>query len=303
MKIIWKHGLALLVAILVWVSPLYAGSYSFKIIDFPYASGGTVAYGINNAGQIVGEYSWSGYDVDGFIWENGVYTHIDVPGSQGTSCTGINNVGQIVGSFTNLEGRHGFVKTGDSFAVIDYPDSQATNCSGINQAGDIVGFYEDQNSDYYGFVKVNETFTTLPDNPGHDSPIAHGINDAGIISGEYGIISMSPKGFVYHNGSYTDIFFPSSWATFVYGINNKGHIVGECAAGIGSQGFVKIGETYTAIAFPEAIETAAKGINDAGQVVGYYIDKDYKFHGFLATPVNPLPVNPLATILLLLLDD
>jgi hypothetical protein len=36
-------------------------------------------------------------EVHGFIWSNGAFTMIDVPGFERTQATGINNLGQVVG--------------------------------------------------------------------------------------------------------------------------------------------------------------------------------------------------------------
>src|SRR5579872_1311072 len=44
-------------------------------------SDNTFAYGINNAGQIVGSYSISGAGSSGFVDSNGVFTTIIVPGN------------------------------------------------------------------------------------------------------------------------------------------------------------------------------------------------------------------------------
>ena len=46
-------------------------------------------------------------DVGFFLFENGNYTLLDVPGGP----TGINNEGQIVGSYTDASGTHGFLAT------------------------------------------------------------------------------------------------------------------------------------------------------------------------------------------------
>jgi hypothetical protein len=71
---------------------------SFTQIDVPGAIG-TEAFGINDAGQIVGRFdtgspvSFSGH---GYLDTGGSFTQIDVPGAVITQALGINDAGQIV---------------------------------------------------------------------------------------------------------------------------------------------------------------------------------------------------------------
>jgi probable HAF family extracellular repeat protein len=72
------------------------------------------AYGINKAGQVVGEYEDSGGVVHGFLHSNGTYTTIDDPlGTNGNWAIGINDAGQIVGDYedSNGQAQHAFLAT------------------------------------------------------------------------------------------------------------------------------------------------------------------------------------------------
>src|SRR6516164_3084931 len=81
--------------------------YSFTTIDPPGALS-TEANGINDSGQIVGDF-WDGLNLHGFFLDvGGSFTTIDPPGATLTRPTGINNSGQIVGEFTDAIGQHGF---------------------------------------------------------------------------------------------------------------------------------------------------------------------------------------------------
>ena len=77
---------------------------TFTTIDVPGAVA-TLAQGINDHGQIVGEY------LDGITGPghgpllDGTFTTIDVPGASFTVARGINNRGQIVGYYDP----HGFL--------------------------------------------------------------------------------------------------------------------------------------------------------------------------------------------------
>src|SRR5262245_33341147 len=59
---------------------------------------GTYAQDINNAHQIVGYYVDSSNRYHGFLYANGSYATLDVPGATLTRALGINDVGQIVGT-------------------------------------------------------------------------------------------------------------------------------------------------------------------------------------------------------------
>ena len=70
----------------------------FTRIDVPGAAQ-TQAIGINDRGQVVGEYLDADGMVHGFLWDKGRFTTIDVPGATGASSTDINDRGQIVGVY------------------------------------------------------------------------------------------------------------------------------------------------------------------------------------------------------------
>src|SRR5215472_13339172 len=97
----------------IWAAEIY----SFTSIDVPGATSGTGARGINNAGQIVGEFYTS--EPHGFLKDGVTFTTIDVPSTLGGQPFGINDAGRIVGTFFDARGNHGFLKTSATFATID----------------------------------------------------------------------------------------------------------------------------------------------------------------------------------------
>jgi probable HAF family extracellular repeat protein len=106
---------------------LYSGG-TYSTLAFPGAIN-TVAWGINDAGQIVGSYSNSNGYAAGFLYSGGVYTSI------GTNLYGINNLGQIVGD-------GGVYSNGIFTALALGPRAIDINVLGINDAGQIVGDYD-----------------------------------------------------------------------------------------------------------------------------------------------------------------
>ena len=92
-------GMFLVGVLAATTSPAHASTFSS--IDVPGAFA-TAAHGINDRGQIVGEYvTITGGANHDFVLDDGTFTTFDVPGTP----TGINNRGEIVGG----TGGHGFV--------------------------------------------------------------------------------------------------------------------------------------------------------------------------------------------------
>src|SRR5919201_646096 len=92
--------------------------YKFILINDPSGTS-TVAYGLNDLGQIVGQYN-DGSGPQGFLFSQGNYTTLNDPAtsfflpSHVTVATGINGAGQIVGRAGDLPGsidarRHRYV--------------------------------------------------------------------------------------------------------------------------------------------------------------------------------------------------
>src|SRR3989442_15638948 len=88
----------------------------FNTLDQPgIFTSATEAFGLNDTGQIVGQYSDLG-GTHGFLLSGRTYTTLDDPSATGdTFAFGMNATGQIVGSYTNATGTHGFL-----LSVIDY---------------------------------------------------------------------------------------------------------------------------------------------------------------------------------------
>ena len=71
----------------------------------------TAPFRINDRRQIVGYYSDRGGREHGFLWNDGDFTTIDVPGAAATFVYGINNRGDMVGSYLDDAGAYrGFLR-------------------------------------------------------------------------------------------------------------------------------------------------------------------------------------------------
>jgi uncharacterized membrane protein len=166
-------------------------------IDVPGALT-TLAWRINNRGQVVGIYS----DVDrqvplrflrGYIYDDGRFIRIDAPDVSNTTLNDINDRGQ---------------STGQAF---DSADPQNT---------------------HYAFLRERDgTFTRLPDVPGAVQTIHIGLNNRGQTAATAAFLSadgtfVTLRAFRYDDGKPTRIAVPGAVSTFATAINDRGHMVG-----------------------------------------------------------------------------
>lgn len=153
-----------------------------KILDFPDADL-TEALGLNDAGQVVGDYRDADGRFHGFVWQKGSFVTFDVPfaGAEGTALNQLNNVGQSIGIYWDADGTHAFLNDSGTFIVL--PHTDATD---INDRGQIVGNYADSDGVVHGFVLADGIFTTF-DVPFADvvHTVVSGINNRGQVVGRY----------------------------------------------------------------------------------------------------------------------
>lgn len=173
-------------------------------LDFPGASD-TYAFGINNAGTVVGEWDLldsSGRLVayHGFVWRNGSFNELNFPGSADTAILGISSHGDLAGVWdagvANPTG-HGFVCSKGYCSSFDVPFAgvTVTQADDINAHGQIVGAWIDSTGMTHAFLKDRATYTSF-DYPGAATTLAWGINFAGQIVGVYHNADGSVHGFL-----------------------------------------------------------------------------------------------------------
>jgi len=239
---------------LVGVTEKKTVTEAYQPVNYPHEPSPQYAAGINDSGQIVGNYLdssgvWHGYERSG-----GKFTKLDVPfeGATATFATEITNSGEIVGAW-NADGyngagaQHGFTLISGTYASLDYPGAALTWTGDVNNAGEIVGTYVDTSDVYHGYLLSGGTYTSI-DPPGSVETFANGINDAGDIVGWYCTTS-------------------------------------ECVStGDGEQGFLLSGGVFTTITIPGELETTPTDINNNGVILGSYQDAAGLVVSFIATP-------------------
>jgi hypothetical protein len=260
--------------------------------DYPGAGNSTIPFGINNRGDIAGDYLDSSNVRRGFVrLSNGRFSApIVEPNDTGnfTRGRGINNARTIDGDFFNVGDNafHGYILTGSTFTQFDIGPGLSTDLYGINDAGSFVGAYGSTVQVSQAFVNIAGT-TTVITIPGQYDASASGINNLTQVAGDYSTSSgLLRHGFFRDsNGALTfPIDFPGATITVQNGINDRGWIVGryDFADNIDHGFFLKLPNTFISFDYPGATGTSFNGINKNGLISGRYTDAGGLRHGFVA---------------------
>jgi hypothetical protein len=252
----------------------------------------TLPLELGDTGAIVGflqQGTFPNSHTTGFLFSNGQFTHFRFPGSTDTFPVDINKSGEIVGTFTRPDGTTGsfMVKAGvfKELKLTEFPDA-AIAVTGVNDSGDIVGSF-DRNNITVGFL-VHKGKLTIISFPGAtDGTRPRSVNNEDVITGSYILPNTSgtPRGFMWKDGNFTDIFFPDSFSTTTAKVNDKGVIVGTYFdSDIAEHGFAFVNGTYTTIDRIRT-DTILFGLNNFNNIVGVTENEngDVWFKGFCAS--------------------
>jgi hypothetical protein len=193
------------------------------------------AEGINDAGDIVGNYIGTSGNEQGYLLSSGTFTEIQVPfaGATSTLPTDINDSNEIVGIWESGSNPiQSFTLIGGVYTQLSgYPGAPETQAISNNNKGDIAGYYLDSSGVYHGFLLNGATYTSI-DVPGAVGTWAFGINDSDDIVGYYCMTSecltdyTGESGFLLSGGVFITINVPTANSTEIGNINNKGVMVG-----------------------------------------------------------------------------
>jgi len=201
--------------------------HSFVPIDVPasIATGAvgainTSVSGANDEGTIFGTYFGSGGGSGGFVFENGVYQAVNVPGGSGTHVTGVDAAGDIFGTYspTGSSVTVGFIDSNGTFAQISDPSFANTYIAGVTAFGEAFGSFGLSGSTLPSFTYQNGVFT-LVDPPGAVSSTLTGVDDAGNVVGWSS--GGGGAGYVYSGGNYSIV------DAVIDGVNGAGEIFGN----------------------------------------------------------------------------
>jgi probable HAF family extracellular repeat protein len=256
-------------------APLALAQGTYTQIDVPGAIA-TFPWGINSAGDVVGNYDAASAYYYGFVLSAGNYTTITYEGIQNTDTflKGINDEGQIVGNTLNVAFRYD--ASSQTFTTLPLYDGALTYPNAINNAGVIAS----TSFGHVGLKLVGSTYTAILPAKSSNS-WAQGVTTGGEIAGYALSDSHQIFSFAYHAGQYRDLPLAGHRGFKVFGISAGGKSV----VGAGnSEGFLYQDQTLQTLAFPGASKTIATGVNDAGEVVGWFLDSNDTYHGYTWTP-------------------
>jgi VCBS repeat-containing protein/probable HAF family extracellular repeat protein len=263
---------------------------NFTTLDFP-SSVGTMAIGINDAGEIVGQTTMTSGHYIGFTYDGVTYSSIAVAGATNTSADAINDSGVIAGYYEPFSStpRYGFIDTGGVYSLnVSLSPNISTTIDGINNAGVFVGSSFANGGHFYsGYIDAGGAVTLLNVSGSNDTH-ATGINNQSDVVGYYNDVAGTGNtghGFLYHGGTFTVLNDPlGANGTYAAAINDAGQIVGWYNdAANKAHGFVYAAGVFTTIDDPLGTNgTYLFGLNDVGQLVGRYIDAGGVQHGFVA---------------------
>jgi Peptidase A4 family len=182
--------------------------------------------------------------------------------------------------------------SGYTFDWFDINGDFNTRLQGINDAGRYVGFYGSSNATT-AFSRNADGTITATRVVGAPYTYFYGINSSGTKVGYYANAQAGYiNGFTMKDGSTAviPIVGPSARATFGYGMNSRGQIVGRYQDSAGRMhAFLLDGASVLTIDPPGATgDAAAWGINDSGQIVGAYVEGN-RTRGFLRNADGSFP--------------
>jgi len=150
------------------------------------------AYGINDAGTVVGDGRLANGTFRGLIWNaDGTVTMLGTLGGTSSQATNVNDGGEVVGFASLATGyQHAFSMTGSMTGgtMLDLGTLGGSSYAyGVNASGEVVGYSYLTNGDQHAFLyydgKMLDLNSLLPTNSGWVLEEAFGINNSGQITG------------------------------------------------------------------------------------------------------------------------
>lgn len=166
----------------------------------------SVAFGLNDRGQIVGRSRTANGEQHAFVYERGTMKGLGTLGGNFSSARAINAQGWIVGSSRLASpGRlHAFLYTQGSMSDLGTLGGTDSEAFAINNAGQIVGVSDTRTGERHAFAYRGGKMVDLG-TLGGNSSIALGINDRGDIVGEAETATGEVHAFLYRDGQMHDL--------------------------------------------------------------------------------------------------
>ncbi|HZQ71238.1 MAG TPA: hypothetical protein VFA68_22125 [Terriglobales bacterium] len=205
-----------------------------------------VIWGLNDHGDMVGNYPADNGHRDGFLLRKGTFTTLNFPGADYTLPISINNAGTVVGYYQIFANStlHGFIWKDGQFTDYIYPGAGYLFFTDVTEQGELIGFWW---------------------------------NDLGACDN----FLMAPSGkYVSVNAPWAD-----PCAQQISKSNPQKDIVGGYFDENGMvRGYAFVRGEFQKLDVPDSVQTVPWDINASGQITGWYTASDFVLHGFLAQP-------------------
>lgn len=200
------------------------------------------AYGVNDAGQVVGGTGSPDFESGGaaFVWTGGTLTNLSSVLGGFSRAYDIDNQGRIVGlrgTPPAIDRWKAFIYDTTTGAVTDLGTLGGTfrsTATSVNDEGHVAGWASlpDENT-FHAFLWIDGTMTDLGSLAGGSS-FAHGVNGTDDVVGR----SAAPGGehaFLWSSGTMSDLGTLGGPFSAAFGINDSGHAVGYALTGTFAQ--------------------------------------------------------------------